>query len=126
MTGKELAILEQVGIVGICIYVIHILTKVVLHQMGKKKAPQEQESKNLSRDRIAENNIKIREIHQTVAPFYDMRNQIDEIHGIVSAKDKGTPLIYNPNLDIAIAELNTSTKQTNEYLKEIVLNGRKG
>lgn len=85
--------IEKIGIIAVCLFVIYILAKVVIHLAKNKKLPIEAEQKNISRERIK------------------------SIFDVVTALDGGIPVIYQTNLTIAVNKLSGNIKAQTEVLK---------
>lgn len=125
--------MQQLGIGGI--FVIMVLN-MVFRFMGKylpnKKTGMEMESKNTSRDKIAETHSRVHDIANHLDSrddaFYSMRNKVNQMDEIVTAtNERRVPLIYNPNLERAVENLannisiqSNNTKIQTEAIKEMV------
>jgi len=87
--------IEKIGIIGVCLFVIYILSKIILYHIKNKKTPSEVESRNISRDRIKS--------------MYD----------VITAKEGGVPVIYQTKLTFAVNKLSGNIKAQTEVLKDM-------
>ena len=85
------------------IYVIERLLKIIMFLLAHRKTPIETERRDTSRDKIAESHSMLKAIKPS---FFLMKDEIDDMHEVISAKSEGVPLIYNKGLEKSIEKLN--------------------
>ncbi|MCH7928858.1 MAG: hypothetical protein IID03_12900 [Candidatus Dadabacteria bacterium] len=93
---------------GISFYVIKELFKFIYFQQKQKKLPIESEMKLSSRNKITDTNTKVNEMHKLVT----------------KVNDRQVPLIFQPNLDKSMLELNRNVKEQTNLLRKIADNGK--
>lgn len=102
---------------GLAIYVIEKLLAIVMVAVKARKGPEETQMKESSRERIKETNDNINTIKQ---PFFNMKDQLDDVHEIVTAKNNnGIPVIYNPELNRSIDNLNNTMNNLSQSIKTL-------
>ncbi len=89
--------------IAIAFYVIERLFKLVNSLVKTKKAPAEQQLKESSRTMIQQTHDTLVEVKPA---FWETKNQCNDIHKIITASDKGAPLVYNKGLEASITSLN--------------------
>lgn len=100
------AVKYGIGVV-VLIYVIERLLKIIMFMAKNKKAPEESQMRESSRDRIKESNDTLK----TIKPaFFHMKGQVEDVHEVVTAKESGVPLIYNKGLEKSITTLAGAVK----------------
>lgn len=97
--------LKTVGSLGIAVFVIRELLKIVWYFVKQKKADPENQIKETSRERIKNTNDTITELKPVI---YETRNKAKAIDDIVGAKNDGIPVVYNRGLKDSIVALNAA------------------
>jgi len=106
MATNELVYIKYGVGIGISFYVIKELFRLVFYLIKQKKVvPNEQHSKNKSRDRIKETNAAIIGMRDN---FWEVKHKCDDIHEVVTEKAEGVPLVYNKGLEKGINALNNA------------------
>jgi len=103
--------LLKLGIaIGILFFIVKELLKIVWYFIKKGSTETEGNLKETSRQKIHDTNRIVgehsEEIKNLKPAFYEMKNQVDETHEIISEKQAGVPLVYNKGLETAVNNLN--------------------
>ena len=108
--------LKIIGYSGLSFFVIRELIKIIVLQINKRKETKESDAektlKDDSRKKINNTHTCTSEIHnqmkQSIDHFYQVKKQVGDVHGIITEKKEGVPLIYNKDLEKSIYELNNT------------------
>jgi hypothetical protein len=104
---SELVLIKYGVGMGLAIYVIKqlfVLVGMLVKALNKnKKGPDENQLKETSRERIKESNDTLK----TIKPeFFRMKDKVEDVHEVITAKVEGVPLVYNKGLEKSIERLN--------------------
>lgn len=108
--------------IGISIFVIRELFRLIYFMLKSKKTHGENEHKETSRQFIKNTNGIIQEMRE---PFWAIKNKCDGMHEIITAKSEGVPLVYNKGLERAMDVLNSNLGQLGMAIKNLGENCKK-
>lgn len=124
----ESAIIKYSVGFAICFYVIKELFKLIYilvktKKNGSEATIKENEAaiKENSREKITETNIIVKGFKEA---FWDAKNKNDDMHEIITAKNSGTPLIYNKGLERSIENLSNNIFNQTKAIETLANNIR--
>lgn len=118
MTSELQFIKYGVGI-GLAVFVIKELFNLVYFLLKVKKGSTEDVMKETSRDMIRDTNNAVTTLVNMQDDFYATAAVCQEVHGIVTAKSEGVPLIYNKGLERSINILSHTMENLAMSIKEL-------
>ena len=125
MTSPEAGILAltKLGTVGICIFVIRELIKLLYFAIKQKKNKPEIEAKESSREALIKTYENVKQVQLKLGNFTDPifkgYGKLNDLSSVILAKDKGQFLVYNPNLHQSLDRLNLTMEQLLENIKDL-------
>lgn len=108
MNPQDLSMLKYGVGIGISIFVIRELFRLIYFLLKSRKTAGENELRETSRQLIRNSSETIQEMRE---PFWAMKNKCDGMHEVITAKTEGVPLVYNKGLERSMDALNNSIGQ---------------
>lgn len=119
----DIQAIKYVGFGGLAIFVIRELFKLIYYMMQQRRTAGEIELKNTSREKIntTNNNVaQLQNLSTEIKPhFFKMKEDLDEVHDVITEKEKGVPLVYNKGLEIAVERLNGNMLTQTTALRDL-------
>jgi len=117
----EIEALKEFGAMGIVLIIVlqllRMLYGVIKDRQNKpdeKTIQQENQYRNESRDKIMATYEIIRDVQERQKnrdkSFFEMMGKVEDMEKIITAIENGTPLVYQPKLDIQMRELINEVK----------------
>lgn len=123
ISPADVITLKYIGAGGLAVFVIRELFKLVYFLIGKRKKEVESVYKTSSRERILTTNTNVaqiqKETHDIKPHFFEMKDQVNDIHEVITEKEKGVPLIYNKGLEVAVEKLQTNISTQAGAIKDL-------
>lgn len=127
---SDIQTLKYMGVAGLSFYVIQKLFALVMILVSKKKESKENEAEKIlkedSRKKINCTHTYAEAINKQISHskehFYEMKNQVDNIHDVITEKKEGVPLVYNKDLEKSIDRLNNTITNLACAIKDLSKN----
>jgi len=123
--------LDKLGTVGVLVVIVGWMGKLIWQLVNKQNEPdqkQEAQIRNDSRDKIMATYEIVRDVQERQKnrdkAFFEMKGETSEIHEVITEKIDGTPIIYQPRIDIAVRDIKAILHSMEELLSDVKETGR--
>lgn len=115
--------IENLGIGGIALVVIYGAFKIIMVLLERKKDSQENQPRQDSRDKIIDTHKVVNSIEQRQkardVTLFGIKEQTHDIHEVVTAKNNGQYILYNPELHDLMKESNQNMKSLTQAISNL-------
>ena len=119
---------KEFGIIGVMFgflfYVLKMVFDLVKSKQNQPEEEKESASKNDSRDKIMATYEIVRDVQERQKnrdkAFFEMKGEVEDICEIITAKISGTPIVYQPQMDIAVKDLSRLMTELNKSNDELI------